>query len=67
MDSMNELDSMCGVSDDELTERFIKAVEIAKETNIAKGGPVQKLDKDGNPYMEYPDGRKVYLDDRKEA
>ena len=28
---MNELDSMCGISDDELTERFKEAIRIDNE------------------------------------
>jgi len=28
MEELNELDSTCGVSDDELTRRFIEAVRI---------------------------------------
>lgn len=28
---MNELDSMCGISDEELTRRFIEAVRIDNE------------------------------------
>jgi hypothetical protein len=34
MEELNELDSTCGVSDDELTRRFIEAVRI--ENEIAK-------------------------------
>ena len=32
----NELDSTCGVSDDELTKRFIEAVRIENEIKKAK-------------------------------
>ena len=35
----NELDSTCGVSDDELTRRFIEAVRIENEIKKAKGTP----------------------------
>ena len=31
MDELNELDSMCGISDDELTERFKEAIRIENE------------------------------------
>lgn len=33
----NELDSTCGVSDDELTKRFIEAVRIENEIKKSKG------------------------------
>ena len=31
MTEPNELDSMCGISDEELTERFKKAIQIDNE------------------------------------
>ena len=37
---LNELDSTCGVSDDELTRRFIEAVRIENEIKKAKGTPI---------------------------
>lgn len=33
---MNELDSMCGISDDELTELFKEAIRIDNEKNYKK-------------------------------
>ena len=33
---MNELDSMCGISDDELTERFKEAIRIDNEIKKIK-------------------------------
>ena len=38
----NELDSMCGVSDEELTERFREAIRIDNEERRIKGEPVAK-------------------------
>ena len=57
----NELDHTCGISDDELSNRFKEAVRIDNEIKKLKGLPVAKYDFTKNvPYIEYPDGRKVY-------
>ena len=61
MEELNELDSTCGISDDELTRRFIEAVRIDDEIRRIKGLPVSRYDHDKNmPYIEYPDGRRLY-------
>ena len=58
---MNELDSMCGISDEELTHRFIEAVRIEIEISKAMGTPIAKYDVEQNkPYLEYADGRREY-------
>lgn len=44
MEEMNELDYTCGVSDDELTERFKEAIRIDNEIRSIKGLPVAKYD-----------------------
>ena len=60
----NELDSTCGVSDDELTKRFVEAVRIANEIKKIKGVPIQKYDFELNKsYLEYPDGRREYAEE----
>lgn len=57
----NELDSTCGVSDDELTKRFVEAIRIDNEIKKIKGVPIQKYDNEKKqPYLEYPDGRREY-------
>lgn len=57
----NELDSTCGVADDELTKRFVEAVRIDNEIKKIKGVPIQKYDSEkGQSYLEYPDGRREY-------
>ena len=57
----NELDSMCGVSDEELTERFKEAIRLDNEERRIKGEPIAKYDSDVNrAYLEYPDGRRQY-------
>ena len=57
----NELDSTCGLSDDELTKRFEEAVRIENEIKKIKGQPIAKYDYIKRaPYLEYPDGRKEY-------
>ena len=59
--SHNPLDHTCGVSDDELSHRFKEAVRIENEIKKLKGLPIAKYDFEKNaPYVEYPDGRKVY-------
>jgi len=58
---MNELDSMCGISDDELTYRFIEAVRLENEAKKIKGVPIAGYDmKRRAPYIEYADGRREY-------
>ena len=57
----NELDSMCGVSDEELTERFKEAIRLDNEERRIKGEPIAKYDMEKRKaYLEYPDGRKRY-------
>ncbi|WP_418627414.1 hypothetical protein [Anaerosinus sp.] len=59
----NELDSTCGLSDEELTKRFQEAVRIENEIKKIKGLPIAKYDFDKKaPYLEYPDGRKEYVE-----
>lgn len=61
MEAENELDSTCGISDDELTKRFNKAIQIENETAKAKGAPIARYDaKKQAVYLEYPDGHKEY-------
>ena len=61
MEEYNDLDSTCGVSDEELTKRFEEAVRIENEIKTVKGLPIAKYDfKKKTPYLEYPDGRKEY-------
>lgn len=58
----NELDSMCGISDDELTRRFIEAVRIENEIKRIKGVPIAGYDKERKAaYLEYADGRREYV------
>lgn len=62
MDVTNELDSTCGISDDELTERFKAAVHINDEIKKIKGVPVARYDAGSKKaYLEYPDGRREYV------
>lgn len=59
----NELDSTCGVNDDDLVERFRAAVEQENERSRAAGLPVTGYDSERKQsYIEYPDGRRVYGD-----
>lgn len=63
MDCTNELDSMCGISDEELTRRFIEAVRIENEIKRIKGAPIAGYDSDSRrPYVEFPDGSRRYYE-----
>lgn len=58
----NELDSMCGISDEELTLRFRESIRIDNEIRKIKGLPVAGYDdKMKKAYLEYPDGRREYV------
>lgn len=58
----NELDYTCGISDDELTERFKEAVRIDEEIRKIKGLPTSGYDVElKKAYILYPDGRKEYV------
>lgn len=60
----NELDSTCGISDDELTYLFKESIRIDNEIRRIKKLPVAKYDsKSKKAYLEYPDGRRVYVGD----
>ena len=62
----NELDITCGMTDDEMTERFIAAVRIADEIKRIKGVPIARYDgKNKRVYLEYPDGRKEYVSEQR--
>lgn len=60
MTETNELDSMCGISDDELTERFIESIRIDDEIRRIKKLPVARYDSVAKKaYLEYPDGTRI--------
>ena len=62
MAEANELDSMCGVSDDELTERFKEAVRIDNRIKEIMGVPIPCYDaKEKAAYLQYPDGGREYV------
>ena len=59
---MNELDSTCGISDDELTRRFKEAVRIDNEIKKIKGVPIAGYDETiGKAYLEYSNGKREYV------
>ena len=59
---VNELDSMCGISDDELTERFEAAIRIDNEIKRIMGVPIPCYDQEKRlAYLEYSDGRRDYV------
>ena len=60
----NELDSTCGISDEELTERFKASIKIDQDICKIKGLPIAGYDDELNcPYIEYPDGKREYVKD----
>ena len=53
----NDLDTTCGLTDDELTERFKESIRIDNEIRRIKGVPTAKYDAEKRQvYLEYPDG-----------
>ena len=59
---MNELDSTCGVSDEELLFLFSEAIRIDNEIKRIKGVPVAEYDEvSDRAFLEYPDGRREYV------
>ena len=59
---INELDSTCGISDEELTLRFKESIRLDEEERRIKGLPVARYDDEtGKAYLEYPDGRREYV------
>ena len=62
MEELNDLDHTCGLSDDELTERFIASIRIDEEIRRIKGLPSARYDAETKrAYLEYPDGRREYV------
>ena len=61
LEEQNELDSLNGISDDEILQRFEKAIDIDNEMKRIIGAPICKYDSKRNlAYLEYPDGRREY-------
>ena len=61
----NELDSTCGISDEELTERFKASIKIDQDICKIKGLPIAGYDDELNcPYIEYPDGKREYVKEK---
>ena len=62
MNEYNELDSTCGIGDEELTERFRESIRIDEEIRRIKGLPTARYDTErGQAYVLYPDGRREYV------
>ena len=58
----NELDYTCGLSDEELTERFKASIRIDNEIRRIEGLPTAKYNAENKQaYLEYPDGRIEYV------
>lgn len=59
---MNELDSTCGISDEELTIRFKESIRIDNEVRKIKGLLIAGYDDETkNAYLEYPNRRREYV------
>ncbi len=64
MTVLNDLDKTCGMTDEEMTILFKESIRIDDEIRRIKGLPVARYDDEtGKAYMEYPDGRREYVDD----
>lgn len=64
MDEENELDSTCGISDEELTIRFNEAIRLENEYSRAKGVPIVRYDAERKQvYFENPDGTIKYAEE----
>ena len=62
MTIINELDSTCGISDEELTRLFKESIRLDDEERRIKGLPVARYDDETQKaYLEYPDGRREYV------
>ena len=62
MQESNELDSTCGISDEELTERFKASIKIDQDICKIKGLPIAGYDDEKKKaYIEYPDGKREYV------
>lgn len=62
MTVMNELDSTCGITDDQLTFLFKESIRLDNEERKIKGLPIAGYDDElKKAYLEYPDGRKEFI------
>lgn len=62
MKIINELDSTCGISDEELTRRFKESIRIDNEIRKIKGLPIARYDDETKrAYLEYPNGKREYV------
>ena len=58
----NELDSTCGISDEELTYRFKESIRIDEEIRRIQKLPTARYDAQSRrAYILYPDGRRTYV------
>ncbi len=58
----NDFDSTCGISDEELTRRFVEGVRLENEKKKILGVPVSVYDSATNQaYLEYADGTREYV------
>ena len=57
----NDPDITCGMTDQEMDERFAEIIELANQEKLIKGTPLPifaPITK--KAYLEYPDGRREY-------
>ena len=58
------LNPAIGEEDKEMVKTIQKGVRLQVKLNQLKGAPVARYDfKAKKPYLEYPDGRKEYVDE----
>ena len=58
----NQLDYMCGISDDDMTRRFEESIRIDEEIRRVQGLPVARYNvEERKAYKLYPDGKIEYV------
>lgn len=58
----NELDSTCGISDEELTQLFKESIRLDNEKRNILELPTSGFDtKTRRAYLKYPDGTREYV------
>ena len=59
----NELDSTCGISDEELTKLFKESIRLDNEKRNILGLPTSGFDATTRQaYLKYPDGTREYVE-----
>lgn len=58
----DNMDTMCGIDDDEMTRLFRESVRLELEAKKIRGLPIAKYNiATKEAYLQYPDGRVEYV------